>query len=344
MCRAGSIPRSPTVWIAMRGNPFADIDNHGVIRVTSIAARADYRENAVFAGSMSVCRRKIRLLGRNSMERPERHTEPHARATQRVIASVATAEARDAVLRATATGCVVQFCQNEQELVRAAARDDDPLVIWEVARGAEAEIEAVATAMRKHSSSRSILLHVDLTRAAARQVLALALHLPYARISLRGQDDLHTGILGLRDNSAEQSAISRIALRLLPPVAARAKDIVATAVVAGRRRTYVRELSRFCGVPVRTIKSRLSSSRLVNPEHLIGQMIALHSLWRLDVLAWSPKRAFLAAGFNSRDAWSDYVTRHAGAHPPRLLFDGGFAGLLERSARELFPPSSERTS
>jgi hypothetical protein len=231
----------------------------------------------------------------------------------------------------------VHFYEDEQALGRAATQIDDAIVVWQLAFGAEGDIESLATAMRGHQDAQSVLLYMDLTRAAARQVVAVAEHLPQARIALGGHDDLQRTIVALRKDAAEPTAVSKIVLRLLPLVPERAKDAVATAVVVGRRRTPVQAFASLCGAPVRTLEWHLSSSHVASAEDLLGRMVALHSLWRLDVLAWSPKRAATGAGFESRNAWSNYVARHAGAHPPTLLREIGFAGLLGRCVGEIVP-------
>jgi hypothetical protein len=124
----------------------------------------------------------------------------------------------------------------------------------------------------------------------------------------------------------------------VPEIAA---DIMATAAIAGHRRTPVRALARLSGVNVRVLESRLKTAGLIPAEHLLGWMVSLHTLWRRDVLAWTPKRTATSANFETSDVWTSYVARQVGARPATLLRSGGFANLLDRCATRMSFDRSE---
>ncbi|HVT40204.1 MAG TPA: hypothetical protein VHE78_14280 [Gemmatimonadaceae bacterium] len=228
-----------------------------------------------------------------------------------------------------------RFYAYVRELALAAQKDDVAIIVWELASGAEGQIESVAEAMHNRAEAAPILVRMDLTKAAARQVLVLARYLPEAQVSLRGHDDLESDINMLYNEPGGRGAYAAIVQRLLPLTHGRARDIVACASVAGHSRTSVRSLARLCGVPVRTLEWKLRAAQQAPAKILVGWMVALHSLWRLDVLGWTPKRTAHAARFHSGEAWSNYVGHHVGARPATLLREGGFESLLDQCARQV---------
>jgi hypothetical protein len=126
--------------------------------------------------------------------------------------------------------------------------------------------------------------------------------------------------------------------RLVPLAPEIAADIVATAAIAGHRRTLVPALAHLSGLSVRVLEAHLRKAWIVPAEDLLGLTVSLHALWRRDVLRWTSKHAADAAGFSSPDAWSSYVARHVGARPATLVRTGGFGALLDRCARDMFLP------
>jgi hypothetical protein len=141
----------------------------------------------------------------------------------------------------------------------AAANDNVSLIVWEVAPGFASDIELIAERMYRGDESTSVLVSIDLSRAASQQVLALTRLLPQAQLSLQGHDDLACEVPALCQRPGERSAHSAIAHGLLPLIAPCAADIVAIASVAGCRRTSVHVLADICGLTVRTLERRLMS-------------------------------------------------------------------------------------
>jgi hypothetical protein len=64
-------------------------------------------------------------------------------------------------------------------------------------------------------------------------------------------------------------------------------------------------------------------------------MLTLHTIWRLDVLGWSLKRAAAVAGMLEARRLAEYVWRHTSVRPGKLLSNGGFNTTLERASTAL---------
>ena len=254
---------------------------------------------------------------------------------QDVIACVTSAESRESVVRAATGRFNVHFCSTTKALARTAALIDASLIIWEVGEGAEDEIESIVHATSHRSDTVSILVRLDLTKTAARQVMVLVQCAPFIQVSLRNHDDLALDIALNREQPAERRVCAEVIKQLLPRVSDRCKRIVVAAALVGHRRTSVREFARLCESSVRAIQWNLRAAGIAPAKNILGWMLALNALWRLDALAWNSKRASRTSGFSSRDAWAHYIARHVGARPKQLLRDGGFAALLSRCESEM---------
>ena len=245
-----------------------------------------------------------------------------------LVAMVRTHEVRETVAAQRRKGHVVRFCQPGADL-GSYVRDGHPaLVIWELGPDAEVEIASMTLALLVISANVRLLIRMDVTRAAARQALAIARHLPEARVSLSGYDDLARDIMSACSEEGQPTAYPTIVKQVLETIPRRAVDIVAAASLAGYRHMKVAEFARVCGVPVRTLEWRLNTAQLMPARNLLGWILSLHSLWRLDILVWTSKQAATAAGFSSPDAWAQYIKHHAGDRPSYLLHKGGFHYLL----------------
>jgi len=61
---------------------------------------------------------------------------------------------------------------------------------------------------------------------------------------------------------------------------------------------------------------------------MLGWILSLHVLWRLDILRWTPKQAAAASDFRSVEAMSAFVARQTGCRPRAVMAAGGFERLL----------------
>jgi hypothetical protein len=204
------------------------------------------------------------------------------------------------------------------------------IIVWELAAGDEKEAASLARAVANRGSQVSILIRLELFAASSRRLLRLADDLPNVHLSLGRQEDLALAIARLDESPRDRSASPVILKRLLPVVPADLTEIVAIAVIAGQRHPSVEELATLCRLPVRTLQSHITEAHSMPAKDLLGSMISLHALWRIDVLQWPSKRAAQQAEFPTREAWSRYIENHTGARPLRLRRNGGFADLLDR--------------
>lgn len=238
------------------------------------------------------------------------------------------------------TGSVVR-CSTADELV-CAAQARPCVLVWDLQDGGELEVQGVARRLRELTRVQAIIVRIELTRAAGRQVLAIAAALPVARLSIQGHDDLRVDVAESVEVAHRAQPEAVIAGRVLPHVPEDVAHLVATAIVAGRRRMNVDGFAQLCRTPVRTIQWALHRTSFAPAHRLLGYCLALHAVWRLELLDWPVKRIAIASGFQSHQAWSAYVSRHTGAKPARLVHEGGFSTLLSgwRSRLLVHPPTA----
>jgi hypothetical protein len=253
---------------------------------------------------------------------------------QKIVAFVRSTEALEGVKRGS-RGSVVQFCAYEEDLPRAAGRDDIAMIVWETGRDAAHRIPTIAEAAAGRVTPISILARLDLDQVTERTAVALARYLPHVTISLRGFDLLERDIELLCHSVPERSPSAAIIDRLVPLAGNRAGNIIAVASLWGYCRRSLDAFANACNMPPRTLESRLQSAGLLPPSDVLGWMLALYSVWQLDVLGWSAKATAAAAGFRSTGCWSRYIERHVRARPRQLLDWGGFPPLLDRCTAEI---------
>lgn len=224
----------------------------------------------------------------------------------------------------------IELCRTEGEILRALTEGPVAAVLWELGARATHGLPHAAAALRAAAPSLPLIVEMQLSRTAARQLLTIAALEPAPRVVIRGVDRLEVVVEEVLEHGSEPGAHGEIACTLLPLVPSGAIDIVATAAVVGHRRSSVARFARICGLSSRTVEWRLQVARLPVPVKLLGWMLSLHGLWRLDVLGWTAKRVAAAAGFETANVWSNYVERHTGSRPSAHLRDDGFASLLRR--------------
>ena len=114
---------------------------------------------------------------------------------------------------------------------------------------------------------------------------------------------------------------------------------IAASCILGSRRIQVGELARVCEMPRRTIEAQLRTAGWPTARDILGWMLALHTIWRIEVLRLHPKQVAAAAGVSDPGKLALYIARHAGARPRELAANEGFAGLLQRCVATMSPTS-----
>jgi hypothetical protein len=257
---------------------------------------------------------------------------------QEIVACVASPQARDAVARAALGRFTARWCVSAHSIYRLVSSRCAAMIVWEVTEdsaSAENIIDCLANTAEERGQALAVLVVVGVSKTASRLVLALTRHAIRLQFCLLGHDDLEADVISFQADPRERTASTVIIDRLVPLVSARARHILVTAAVVAHRRTNVRAFAHACGVSARALQWTLHEAQVAPAKNLLAWVTALHSLWRLDALAWNPKRAWCAAGFTSRESWEHYIARHTGSPPARLLRNGGFESLLGRFQQEL---------
>jgi len=225
----------------------------------------------------------------------------------------------------TAAGVTIVRCSSGDSLQAALESDRCDCAILDPVTAAD---WLGATVSRQMLATTPIVWRFVLTPEAARRITLIAGWLPNGRVSLRGFDDLNADVDELLQSPIAPTAELRVleGLALGPPP--QVHMAVVAAAILGRRRRRLADLARACRAPPRTIQWQLSHHGEQTASDLLGWSVALHTMWRVDVLNWSLKRSAVTAGFPSGDALSDYVCRHVGRRPRTLHLQGGFEALL----------------
>jgi len=149
-------------------------------------------------------------------------------------------------------------------------------------------------------------------------------------VSLRGRDHLHLDIADLLCRRCSLGPELRLISAVPTRLGTVLRSILIAGYVLGRRRALVGDLARHCGLPVRTLQSHLAGGLGVTANDLLGWSLAMHTLWRLDILGQTLKYAAQEAGYISATSMADYIKRHVGERPRTLVERGGFEALVER--------------
>jgi len=204
-----------------------------------------------------------------------------------------------------------------------------PVVLWDISRSSTEDIDSVISLASTSLRRTELFVLLPMGAVRARQVLVLVSRFPDAEVLLVGLDDVLSCITRVMDGTKEHRAFQQMMRPLVTSVSAAVSDIVTTAVLAGHRRITVSTLARLFGLPPRTLVWRLRANEAPQARHMLGWILSLHVLWRLDILRWGTKHTAAVSGFRSVEAMSSFVARQTGCRPGVLLARGGFEQLLD---------------
>lgn len=226
------------------------------------------------------------------------------------------------------------FAQHESHALALWTPRAYDLVVWEpVSMDTDALDRALECCDR--APGTAFVLRGSLSAGLLRLVQRIAATSVRVRVSLRPVPIM----MDLRDHGAGVDPVADIPIiaGLTPYWPESAFPELVALVSCGSRRVNPATSAAVCGCALRTLQWRLRHAGLPPARTLLGWMLALQTLWRLDVLGWSLKRAASVAGMPDGRALSEYLMRHAAARPRELLHRGGFRATMERFAG-LLPP------
>lgn len=177
-----------------------------------------------------------------------------------------------------------------------------------------------------------IIYRFSLTKRCCVNFLKATLILENCQVSIVGIDNLSDDIAAIDDYRLAESPTTLILSSMRRAIPEAVAEIAVAAIVVGRTRTNVRELAATCGIPVRTIESRLRSARFMKAAELLAVSLCLHAVWALDVARVPIKRVAKEVGFNSSTSFANFIKRHTGVSPSHLRDFVGFAALSRQVA------------
>lgn len=228
-------------------------------------------------------------------------------------------------LQQSVAGAEVIQCQSQQMMVDLADRADalilDPRLAW---------IWLHDDSSRRVLGSTPVILRGALDEPFARLVSECSRGLSYCFVSLRQFDDLASDLAHVLDHGGAADPALILVDAVVPLVPTGARVPVVAAAVLGRRRTRLPAFARCCSLSARALEYRLERHSLPHAGKLLGWSLALHTLWRHEVLGWPLKRCAATAAFSESGTLSAYIRRHVQHRPHVLLEAGGFMQLLAR--------------
>lgn len=251
--------------------------------------------------------------------------------TAALLAFLPHPEEREGVRSAFGSDVSIHWCFDRADAAAIARRIPVAGIIWDLQPdSSRALVDIHRLACVQASTAPRILLRADLQSSIIRELIWLAGHVTDASVSIRGSDDWLLDVTSIEGDECSASAGFCILRSLVGSRhASPALETVAGVLLVAKHRMHVRQLATLLGLPRRTLEFRLKMAHLPVPERLLGWSIALHTMWRLDVLRWPLKRAALLSGFGASATLATYIARHVGARPAQLSRQGGFTVLLD---------------
>jgi hypothetical protein len=226
------------------------------------------------------------------------------------------------------------FCSDDREAINALRIGGISGIVWELSHQMPRLPNPVPEQVVEAAGRVPVNLHVEVTPAHIREVISLAQTACDLRVSFVGSRNLERALLGLLASPPERTAEQAIIVRIALNVEEFARDVVAVAAVASKRRTTVGQLSQLCGCSIGKLAYRLRRIGVATSD-LLGWTVSLHAVWSRGVLEWPMKRTAYEAGFSTRAGIAHYVRRHTCVRLGKVTDPHQFQDLLERFAAHL---------
>lgn len=220
-------------------------------------------------------------------------------------------------------------------LIRAlsTATAADQLVVMDTSDLSKHELHEVRDTIAQLGSD--LVCRIALTKRTALQFAELAQAGASPTASLRGFDRLEDAVSTAAFERRVRDATGVIVSRLCNEISADGLGFGVSAALVGRQACSVDKWATLMTESRRSLERHLAEHSLPRPRRLLGWMLALHALWRVQHLNWPTKRAALEAGLPSAHSLTSRIGR-------LLDFDGSgpirsqeFAEVAELFARDL---------
>jgi hypothetical protein len=242
---------------------------------------------------------------------------------------------RDAVCRATPRAASLVFCSGVRHLAELLGqRGTDVMCVISDLRDNGGAPAGSALRSTLVWGAPPVVLRTPLTASASRDVVRLASLGINVRLSLNGSDELIAEVSAAMTGDAAPDAQVAILRSMGASVPDFLQPLFLAAAVQGARRCPVTALAAGVGMSVRTAERRLKRAGWPSAHRLLGWSLLAHSIWRMDVLGYTPKQAARSAGFETRGALANLVQRHQRCTLNDLRAVG-FDAFFQRFAHEL---------
>lgn len=243
--------------------------------------------------------------------------------------------------RLASGGVAIQVMDTAAELLRLLDAQPCAAIACDVAAVAGEDLAALFARRVGGAAGPAVILRATGSRDVVPHLSHLRAGAAGAMLSLRSHSPIDFDVRAVLDGGSSSADLAILA-GLGAPRAGFAAEALVCAVVCGARRCTTHAFADAARLPTRTLQWRLARACLPEARDLLAWMLALHTLWRVDVLGWPYKRAALAASYDNPDALGTYIRRHVGGRPGALSRDGGFHAVL-RELAALLPRAATPT-
>ena len=255
---------------------------------------------------------------------------------RRIVALVASEDERRRVAEQLA-GAAVRYCDTVGALetlagAGGAGTGGFDAVVAGLRDAAGAPVAPAVVALQARIPGLRVLLHVALSRGAARELVSAAgtgVRAEYALLPFERLDAAVERLLAPHPSSAAGTLVTRLA----GDVPAGVRAFVTVCALRATPRLRVRTAAAWSRVSVRTLERRLRRAHLPAASFVLRASSGLHAAWWLDVQEWPVKRVVAEMGFSHASALTRLLRRYCGCTPSTLREEGGFDAALDRVAR-----------
>lgn len=252
-----------------------------------------------------------------------------------IVARVSAAT--QARLKHSGVPAELHFCETVAEVARASLRAP-ACIVWEVLPSDAARVELIPPEIIPMLSKSLPIVRVSVSRAHVRSITRLAEAIPELHVSLNGFDDLLFDIRQALNGDFLPEAYPVILPTLGDAIGPSVEDVVAAAVIVGRRRMSVGAFLARCGLKPRAVQRRLCQSGLPTLRGFLAWSMILHSVWRMEVLGFPAKRVADLAGYSgpgATAALSELLNDHLGFRLRASCEPGTFAELMRQFGKAI---------
>jgi hypothetical protein len=253
------------------------------------------------------------------------------------IAVLGPIDGREDVVRELEPSAALEWYQRPDALVDHVPIRPMDAVILGLQDETGSSIVATVVEIAARRPSLPVVIYDRIDGATLRSVLAIFGVGLRMECAPRPHEGLATVLRRVTSPNYRPSVVPLLLYHFVGPAPKPLQLFLALAALSVPERRGVDEISRWCGVSLRTIERRLASARWPTARVVLHSFIALDAVWLMSEYGWSARRVHTVRGFAHASSVTRLLARYVGLRPSSLREDGGFPAALEYVTRALSP-------